>query len=256
MAGCFRKADVPGNYIGKYLSGEMLADFLGYLGGEIGSAVKHGQRHAEDLQPGIHFPFHHPQSGHQIAETFQCVIFTLYGNQNTIRGAETVEGQQFQRRRAVDENDIIIGFCAEQYFFQLPFPVVCVDQFHSGTGQVGCGRQYVAVFGMDDGIFQRNIIDGDIIDGIFDFAFVHTQTRCGICLGVKVAEQDVQSQIMEGSCQIDCGCGFAHAAFLVDDCNYLTHLYLLSVFLYGLFHVKHQCVISLAEASSGVTTTL
>ena len=60
MAGCFGEPDISGDHSGKHLAGEMLPHFLRYLGGEIGSAVEHGQNHAEDLQRGVDLLFDQP----------------------------------------------------------------------------------------------------------------------------------------------------------------------------------------------------
>ena len=80
MAGGFRQADIARDHGAEYFTGEVTADFLGHLGGEVGSAVKHGQGHAEDLQPWVQTLFDHPQRVHQVAEAFQGVVFALYGN--------------------------------------------------------------------------------------------------------------------------------------------------------------------------------
>ena len=163
MAGCLRQTDIPGNHRGEDLAGEVLAHLLGYLGGEVGAAVEHGQRHAENLQPGIHPLFYHPQGAHQITEAFQRKILALHRNQDSVRRAQAVQGQQFQGRGAVDENQVVVLLRPEQCLFQHPLPMGFPDQLHGGTCQIRGGGEYVAVVRVDDGVFQRGFVDGHVI---------------------------------------------------------------------------------------------
>ena len=64
---------------------------------------------------------------------------------------------------------------------------------------------------------------------MLDFPLFNTKAGGGVGLGVKVAEQDFQTQIMETSGQIYGGGGFAYAAFLIDHCNGFCHSILLYV---------------------------
>ena len=205
----------------------MPPDFLSHLGGEVGPAIKHSQCHAENLQTGIEPLFYHPQCGHEITQTFQCVVFALHRHQNPIGGAQAIQCQQFQGRGAVHENHIVVGFYLLQCFFQLQFPVLCGNQFHCRTCQVCRSGQHVTVVGGDDGFFRRYLIDDHIVDGVFDFPLVQTHAGGGIGLRVKVTEQNLLSQFLQGSRQVHGGGGFAHAAFLIDYGNYFTHFSLL-----------------------------
>ena len=99
------------------------------------------------------------------------------------------------------------------------------QQFHTGTSEVRVAGQHIAKFGLDDSLTGGHIVDDHIIDGVFDFAFVHAQSGRGIGLRVKVAEQDFEAKVMEGRRQIHRGGGLTHAALLVDDSNYLSHFY-------------------------------
>ena len=85
--------------------------------------------------------------------------------------------------------------------------------------------QHVAELSRYNRLGCGHIIDHHIVDGILDFLFIHPEARGGIGLGVKVTEQDLQTQVMEGCRQIYGGGGLAHAALLIDDRNYLSHFY-------------------------------
>ena len=187
MAGRLRQPDVSGNHCGEDLAGKVLANLLGHLGGEVGSAIEHGQCHAKNFKPGIHPLFHHPQGAHKVAEPLQGEILALHRHQNPVRRAQAIQRQQLQRWGAVNKNNVVVFFCPEQGFFQLALPVLRSDQFNSRTGQIRRRGEYVAVIGVNHRFFQGNVVDGHIVGGIFDSSFIQSQTGCGVGLWVKVA---------------------------------------------------------------------
>ena len=223
MAGSLRKADIPGNDGAEDLAGEVPADFFSHLIREIGSTVEHGQRHAEDLQSGVHAALHSPQGAHQIAQTLQRVILTLDGDQNAFCGGQAVQGQHFQGRGAIDEDQIVISPDLFQRFCQTIVGIFHTQQLHTRTGQVGMGGEHVAIARGDDGFDGIQTVDDNVVDGVLDVALVHAQSGRSVGLGIEIHQQDLQSQIMECSRQIDCGGGFAHAALLIDHCDYFAH---------------------------------
>ena len=109
MAGCLGEPDVSGDDGGKYLAGEVVLYFLRHLQGKICPPIKHGQKNALQLQPGIQRPADDADGVHQVAESLQGEIFPLDRHQNGIRRAESVERQQLQGGRAVDEHEIVVA---------------------------------------------------------------------------------------------------------------------------------------------------
>ena len=116
-----------------------------------------------------------------------------------------------------------------QGLLQLQLPMIGGDQFHRRSRQIGRGGENVAVIGFHHRFFHRNVVDGHIVHGVLNFPFVQAHARGGVGLGVKVAQQHLQSQIMERRCQIHRRGGLAHAAFLIDHCKYFSHFSLLTI---------------------------
>ena len=73
-------------------------------------------------------------------------------------------------------------------------PVVRGNQLHGSACKVRGGGQNITVFCRDNCLLCRNVIDGYIVNGIFNFPLVHTETGGGVGLWVKVAQQNLQSQ--------------------------------------------------------------
>ena len=96
-------------------------------------------------------------------------------------------------------------------------------QFHAGAGQIRRGREYITKFCGDDCILGGGLIYDHVVDGMFQFAFFQTQAGCCVGLGIKIAQQDFQPQIVKTGGQVyRCG-GFSNAALLVDDGNDFAH---------------------------------
>ena len=107
MARGLRQAYITGNHRGKDIAGEVPPHFLGDLHGEIRAPIKHRQQDAEYLQRRIQAALHPAHRRHQVGQAFQGVVFALDRDENAVRGAETVQCQQFQGGRAVDKKKII-----------------------------------------------------------------------------------------------------------------------------------------------------
>ena len=119
-------------------------------------------------------------------------------------------------------------------------PVAGADELHRRSRQIRRRGEHVAKLGFDDGAFGADPVDGHIVGGIFDFPLVHAQAGGGVGLGVKVAEQNLFSQLRQSRRQVHRGGGFAHTALLVDNGYDFSHFSLLlySIFV-AMFHVKH-----------------
>ncbi len=145
--------------------------------------------------------------------------------------AQAIQCQHFQRRWAVDKN-IIVAFPQRlQNFSEAVFPVVHVNQLHSRAGQGAGAGQNVAKFGSHYQLFRFHAVDNCMVYG-FSLPLFHAQAGRGVCLGVKVAQQYAFSRFLQGGGEIDGGGGFAHAAFLIDNCDDFSQNHASFLFLY------------------------
>ena len=136
MARRLCQTNVSGHDAGENLSGEVATHLLCHLGREVCPSIIHGQGYAEYFQSGIQTFLHHPKGGHEIAESLQRKVFTLYRNQNGIGGTQSVQGEQLQRGGTVNKNNVVPITDAVQRFFQRKFPVGLIDKLHSRACQI------------------------------------------------------------------------------------------------------------------------
>jgi len=69
------------------------------------SRVVHGAQQPFDLEPRIEVRADLADRLHEIRQPFERVILALHRDQHRIGGAEPVQRQQGQRRRAVEQNE-------------------------------------------------------------------------------------------------------------------------------------------------------
>lgn len=78
------------------------------LQGKIRSSVEHAENNPLDLQLWIQALFDKFDRTDQLTDTFERIKFTLDRNQNAVYRRERIDRQKSQRRRAIDEDVIVI----------------------------------------------------------------------------------------------------------------------------------------------------
>ena len=142
---------------------------------------------------------------------------------DSVRGAEGVQRQQFQRGGAVDEQEVVAIFYLVQRVPQKEFPALHADQFDPGAGQRLVGGENIAVFGVHQGVLHRHFADQGIVDSLGD-RLVHAHSRSGIGLRIKITQEDALPGLRQGRGEIHTGGCFPHAAFLIHNRNGFCHV--------------------------------
>ena len=89
------------------LVAEMLAHVLGHLLGQAVAPVVHGQHHALDLQRRVEAAAHQLDGPHQLGQALQREELALQRHQHRVGRGHGVDGQQVERRRAVDQHIVV-----------------------------------------------------------------------------------------------------------------------------------------------------
>ena len=109
MARRFGQADVARNDRFEHQRAEARADIVGDLVGQAVAAVEHGQRDADDAELGIEALLDALDRLQQLAQSFEREEFALQRHQQRIGRGQRIERQQAERRRAIDEADVVTG---------------------------------------------------------------------------------------------------------------------------------------------------
>ena len=107
VAGCFRKADIARDRRFEDEPAKTGTDIIGHLIGEAVTPIEHGQGHADDSELGIEALLHPLDRRQQLAEAFERKEFALQRHQERIGRSERIQREQSERRRAIDEADVV-----------------------------------------------------------------------------------------------------------------------------------------------------
>ncbi|KAG0759602.1 hypothetical protein G6F57_016170 [Rhizopus arrhizus] len=155
----------------------------------------------------------------QIGQAFQREVLALHRDDDAVGGGQSVERQQGQRRRAIDQHEIVLAGNGVQRGLQLAFALVHLHKIDLGAGQLAVGGQDViaAGFRLHAGLLDGGLADQHLVQVRFQRILVDAATHRGVALRVQVHQQ--HALIVRGKArrQIDGGRRLAHTTLLVGD---------------------------------------
>ena len=79
-----------------------------HLFSKLRPGVVHGEHDGRDFQPFVQIRLDQVNIAQQLPETLQCVVLALDGDQYLVGGSQSVDGDEPERRWAVDQNEVEI----------------------------------------------------------------------------------------------------------------------------------------------------
>lgn len=206
---------------------EMLLQLRGDIVGQADARIVHGPQQTLDLQRRVEQLADALDAVHQVGQPLQRVVLALHGDDHAVGGGQRVDGEHRQRRRAVDEDVVVVLADRRQRVAQAIFLHVHFQQHHFRGGQVAVGRQQLvaAVFGELHGLGEVALAGEHVVDGVLQVVLVDAAAGGGVALGIQVQQEDAALGRHEGGREVDTGRGLADTAFLVGDREYLSHGY-------------------------------
>lgn len=109
-----------------------------------------------------------------------------------MRRAQPVQRQQRQRRRTVDQHEVVVIGHALERSLQPALAVVDADQFDLGTGQLAIRGQHVVgdAVRTDARIGHRHAVDQHLVHGRFASSLVDPAAHRRVTLRVEIDQQD------------------------------------------------------------------
>lgn len=226
MAGSFGESDIAGNGSAKEFFPEEFLEVLRDLLRQIGAVVVHGEENAFETEIGVERLCDLVKGAHQLGDALQGEVFCLKRDEEAIGSDERIEGEEVERRRAVEQDEVVMVADRFQGFAQAELPSLHADEFERGSDEVlAAGNQRKGgkvgrLGGIGDrGRSKEDVVDGEPLDFV-GFLASEAEASGGICLWVAVDEQDFATKLRKGRGQVDCGGRFAYATLLVDDGEY------------------------------------
>src|SRR5690606_10067654 len=161
----------------------------------------------------------------QIGKPFQRVVLALHGDDHAVGGDQRVDGEHRQRRRAVDEDEVVVLAHRGQRVAQPALLHLHVEQGDFGGGQVAVGRQQLVatVLGELHGIAEAALADQHVVDGVLESVLVDARTHGGVALRVEIDQQDATLGGNQRGGQVDAGGGLADSTLLVGNRENPSH---------------------------------
>jgi len=111
--------------------------------------VEHHPQQADDLQAGVQVGVDPLDGVDQIGEPFEREKYShLHRDDHAVRAAQAVDRQQAERRRAVDQDEVVVGLERRQRLRQAPLAVVEVGPGRLQPPPARDGRQQVVAAGL------------------------------------------------------------------------------------------------------------
>ena len=155
----------------------------------------------------------------QIGQAFQRKVFTLHGHDHAMRCAQAVEREQRQRRRAVNQDEVVVVLDLGQRQLQALFAAVLGDQFHFGASQFAVGTEHViaALLGRASCFLDAAFLQQYVVHAGVQIALVEVGSHGGIALRIQIDQQHALPDLGQSCRQVDGGGGFADTSLLVGD---------------------------------------
>ena len=192
---------------------------------QCNARVKHHPQQANHLKLRIEVGVHLADGVDQVGQSFQGKVFALHRNDHAVCGAQTIECEQAQSRRAINQNEVVIGIHRGEGRFQTDFAPFLVDQLHLCTGQFAVGSQHVvsACITRNACLGHTGFLQQHVVHTVGELALVHVRAHRCVALRIHIHQQHALPQGRQSGCQVHAGGGFANAAFLVGNAENFGH---------------------------------
>ena len=169
----------------------MLDQLLGHLARQVVAGVVHGTEQPVDAKSGIQ-DFSNLLDGiEQRRQPFQGVVLALHGNHDAVGGDQRIHRKHGERRRAVDDDVVVLLSYRLQRVPQTQLPGELVQQRNLRAGEIRVGRRkgVVAVLHRHHHVLQLGLAHEDVVARQGERILVDAAPHRGIALRVEIHQQ-------------------------------------------------------------------
>ena len=198
---------------------EVLADLALDLLGEPGPGVVHREHDAADVERRVEVRLHQRDVAQQLTETLERVVLALDRDDHVVGRGQAVDGQQPERRRAVDEGEVVVVAHRVERPLELQLAGERRDQLDLGAGEVDGRRDDEEVLHARrlDAVSSGRVVHDHVVDRALDVAVADAEAGRRVALGVEVDHEDPVAELGERRAEVHRGGGLADATLLVGD---------------------------------------
>src|SRR6266567_4441304 len=162
----------------------------------------------------------------ELGKALQCVVFTLQRNKKGVGSGEHVDRDEAQRRRTIDEDEVIMVAYRSHAVPHHPFAVRAGNKLDLGASEIRRRRYDVEVGEIhipDNSVGKRPFPDQRVVDGGADLIRAKPDATCRIALWVAIDQKSALFGSGETRGQVNGGSGLSDTAFLVRNSDYTAH---------------------------------
>lgn len=201
---------------------EKLPKIGGHLAGEVRAFVIHGEQDAFDADRMAEGVPNAINGVHELGDAFEGEEFALNRDKNAVGGEESVEREEVEGGRAVDQDVAVFAVELSKMAAQDGFPVFHRDELKIYTDEVFVGWQEIEAlhFGGLNGFTDWFVVDQDVV-GSRDFGgFLKSESTGRVALGIRIDQQNGDIACRESGGKVYGGSCLPNTAFLVGDSYY------------------------------------
>ena len=212
------------------LVAEVLLELRGDVQRQRVARVVHRAQQPLDLERGIEVRAHLLHRLHEVRQAFERVVLALHRDQHAVRGAQAVQREQRQRRRAIEQDEVVVaGHLADRRLhlrqrlgervLEARFALGQLDELDLGAGELAVRGHEVEAAGRRHDAHVRDLplAEQHLVDGRVEGALVDARAGRRVALRVEVHEEHAAVHRDETGREVDRGRRLADAALLVRN---------------------------------------
>jgi hypothetical protein len=190
---------------------------LADLAAQVVPRVHHGEQDPFDAQRRIEIAAHAIERLEQAREPLERVVLALERDQHAVRRRQGVEGEQPERRRAVDQHEVVVVTRIGEGHLEAALAVGGAHELDLGAHEVDPGRDHVQVreLGAAGGILDDVLPDQRVID--LRMRIANPEGAGRVPLGVEIDQQRGMLGGRQRGGQIHRSRGLSHPTLLVGE---------------------------------------
>src|SRR5690606_27919002 len=197
---------------------QAFADIVGDLVGQPVAAVEHRQDDTDDAKIGVEALLDLLDRLEKLAQPLQREELALQRDEQRIGGRQRVQRQQAERRRAVDEADVMPAMAFERAP-QAARALIDTHQLDLGTAEVDRGGHDIEAGdrARHRAAVDRHPVDQQVVARALALPGRDAQPGRSVALRLEVDQQGLPSGGSHGRGDVDGGGGLPNSTFLIGD---------------------------------------
>src|SRR3990167_165051 len=183
------------------------------------------EKRSHDFQIRLQIIAHQLDGAEELGKPFQRIILRLHRDDYLIGRHQTIDSEESQRRRTIDQDIIVLRADLAQDMLQAEFPILDMHHLDLRAGQILPRRNDVQAFRIrpQDDFLRCETQNHRMIEIFFEALGIDAQARRGIALRIQIHQKNLLAGLRQIARNVNRRSGFPHPAFLIDEPDDCSH---------------------------------